>query len=293
MIVVEECFRTRIWTPPVRVKNRQLDDRDVFLKIISGEKVHVRLFSPDSHSNMEQHDANQNLIIYFHGNAEDLTTCESFLSWLSLNTSHNVLGLDYIGYGRSGGENNTTELNMCEAADAVLEYALNSLKYKHHSITVMGRSLGSIPAVYLASKIDNAGLQGLVLVSGLASGARCILSSSYVPNIFQKSLDNAFGANIQLIPGAQCMILLIHGDQDRQVTLENSQAMKEMCNRWCSPEILVIKGGTHNNLWDMHAKQILTHLNQFLENSKENARLHSCDEDAKTPYLSPPALFEF
>ena len=154
MIAVEECFRTRIWTPPARVKNRQLDDSDVFLTIISGGNVHARLFSPDSHANTENRDAH--LIIYFHGNAEDLTTCESFLSWLSLNTAYDVLCVDYIGYGRSSGENNTTESNMCEAADAVLDYAVNTLKYKYHAIVVMGRSLGSIPAVHLASKTANA-----------------------------------------------------------------------------------------------------------------------------------------
>ena len=282
MIAVEECFRTRIWTPPARVKNRQLDDRDVFLTIISGGNVHARLFSPDSHSNTEKHDAD--LIIYFHGNAEDLTTCESFLSWLSLNTAYDVLCVDYVGYGRSSGENNTTEANMCEAADAVLDYAVNTLKYKYHTIVVMGRSLGSIPAVHLASKTDNAGLQGLVLVSGLASGARCILSPAYTPSVMQASLDNAFGANIQRIPGVQCMILLVHGDHDTEVSLSNSQDLKERCNGWCHPELIVIRDGSHNNIWNMHARQVLKPLNLFLENSKENARLHSCDAAAQTPY---------
>ena len=282
MIAVEECFRTRIWTPPARVKNRQLDDRDVFLTIISGGNVHARLFSPDSHSNTEKHDAN--LIIYFHGNAEDLTTCESFLSWLSLNTAYDVLCVDYVGYGRSSGENNTTEANMCEAADAVLDYAVNTLKYKYHTIVVMGRSLGSIPAVHLASKTDNAGLQGLVLVSGLASGARCILSPAYTPSVMQASLDNAFGANIQRIPGVQCMILLVHGDHDTEVSLSNSQVLKERCNGWCHPELIVIRGGSHNNIWNMYARQVLKPMNLFLSNSKENARLHSCDAAAQTPY---------
>jgi pimeloyl-ACP methyl ester carboxylesterase len=49
-------------------------------------------------------------------------------------------------------------------------------------ITVIGRSLGSIPAVYVASQRRNAGLGGLVLISALASGARCVLPCAYVPN---------------------------------------------------------------------------------------------------------------
>jgi pimeloyl-ACP methyl ester carboxylesterase len=175
---------------------------------------------------------------------------------------------------------------MCEAADAVLDYALNSLKYKYHATVVMGRSLGSIPAVHLASKTDNAGLQGLVLVSGLASGARCIFSPAYTPSVMLTSLDSAFGANIQRIPGVQCMILLVHGDHDTEVSLSNSQVLKERCNGWCHPELIVIRGGSHNNIWNMYARQVLKPLNLFLANSKENARLHSCDEASKTPYTT-------
>ena len=124
------------------------------------------------------------------------------------------------------------------------------------------------------------------------STGRCILSPAYTPSVIQASLDNAFGANIQRIPGVQCMILLVHGDHNTEVSLSNSQVLKERCNGWCHPELIVIRGGSHNNIWNMYARQVLKPLNLFLENSKENARLHSCDEAAKTPYSMACDLFE-
>ena len=281
--LVEEAFRSHIWNPPALVKNPVNDHWDAFLKTISGETVHVRLFSAIADQNTYELDSRHDLIIYFHGNAEDLTTSASFLAWLALHTSYNVLGLDYVGYGRSSHES-TTELNMCEAADAVLEYATSTLKYKHHSISVIGRSLGSIAAVHLASRKHNAGLQGLVLISAFASGARCFFSSAYIPHILQNSLDNAFGNNIQKISEVQCMILLVHGDKDTTVKFENAEQLQAKCNCWCQAQLVKIKNGDHNNLFEQKSKEVLVYLIQFLGNSKENARLHSCDEESKTPY---------
>jgi hypothetical protein len=59
----------------------------------------------------------------------------------------NVLGVDCVGYGRSASKNETTEQNTCDAADACLHFATNNLKHKIK--TIIGSSLGSIPAVYL------------------------------------------------------------------------------------------------------------------------------------------------
>jgi hypothetical protein len=94
------------------------------------------------------------------------------------------------------------------------------------------------------------------------STGRCILSPAYTPSVMQASLDNAFSANIQRIPGVQCMILLVHGDHNTEVSLSNSQVLKERCNGWCHPELIVIRGGSHNNIWNMHARQVLKPLRE-------------------------------
>ena len=222
-------------------------------------------------------------MLYFHGNSEDLEICDVHLSWLALNQDQKVLGVDYVGYGRSSGEHETTEQNMCDAADACLHFATHDLKHKINTVTIIGRSLGSIPAVYVCSQRRNA---GLILISALASGARCLRPCAYVPKAILNSLDGLFGPNLQRISEVQCMILFIHGDKDMQVSLENSKVLIEKCNRWCDAELFVVKGGTHNNFSDLYGKEIIRKMKAFVEESTETARLRSGDEQSQTPYES-------
>jgi len=290
--LVEEVFQNQLWQPPPPCK-KTMDKWDTLLKIISGKMVHVRLFTTVHDQNTDRCDNSKGLIIYFHGNAEDLSTCNCFLEWLALHTGYNVLGLDYVGYGQSTRES-TTELNMCEAADAVLEYATSSLepKYKNHQICIIGRSLGSIPAVHLASNKNNAGLQGLVLISAFASAARCVLPSAYVPCMLQNSLDNVFGNNIQRIPEVHCMILLVHGDKDTTVGIENSEALRNTCKTWCHTKLVRIQGATHASLLNEYLPHVLPPLTQFLGDSSENARQSCCHQKSLSPY-SYENLVEF
>ena len=91
------------------------------------------------------------------------------------------------------------------------------------------------------------------------------------------------------------MILFIHGDKDVQVSLENSRVLMDKCNRWCDAELYVVKGGTHNNLSDLHGKEIIRKMKAFVEESSETSRLRSGDEQAQTPYETTPyeSLIDF
>ena len=283
MFGVEFLMRNQIWNPPVRVHKKKTDDCDATVKIITGHDVHLRLFSRNTTTTLKNYGGSR-LVIYFHGNSEDLESCDAYLCWLAQHLDQNVLGVDYVGYGRSSGEHETTEVNMCDAADACLHFATHDLQHKINTVTIIGRSLGSIPAVYLCSQRRNAGLGGLILISALASGARCLLPCAYVPKAILNSLDGLFGPNLQRISEVQYMILFIHGDKDVQVSLENSRVLMDKCNRWCDAELYVVKGGTHNNLSDLYGKEIIRKMKAFVEESSETSRLRSGDEQAQTPY---------
>ena len=285
MFGVEYVMRQKIWAPPQRGKMRKDDENDVYVKTIASDRIHLRLFTPDFRTNLVEYSAGaRRLVIYFHGNAEDLHSCNLFLNWLATNTDQNVLGVEYVGYGKSSRGLETTEQNMCEAADAALDYASQTMMHKLHTIMVMGRSLGSIPAAHLASQSMNAGLGGLLLVSALASGARCVLPSAYIPDAVLESLDAVFGANILRMPDVQCMVLLIHGDRDTEVPIANARALLKKCHRWCMPELYVVEGGGHNDLTDRHGKQLLRQIIAFKDLSAETARLRSSDAESHTPY---------
>ena len=62
------------------------------------------------------------LLLYSHGNAEDLGTAYDHLQWLATSLECDVLAYDYVGYGHSS-DGLMSEANMYLAAEAVYEHA--------------------------------------------------------------------------------------------------------------------------------------------------------------------------
>ena len=107
-------------------------------------------------------------VFYFHGNAEDLGRVAPILQDLH-RAGYAVLAFDYRGYGLSDGR--ATEKNVYADTRVVLAFAASTLGVTPESLVLLGRSMGSGPAVELATQIQPA---GLVLVSPFASVLRVI-----------------------------------------------------------------------------------------------------------------------
>jgi len=88
----------------------------------------------------------QKALIYFGGNAEDITNNINLLEGLFNN--HTIYLINYRGYGKNLGK--PTQQGLFSDAIAIYDEILGL----HTSISLMGRSLGSGVAVYLASKRD-------------------------------------------------------------------------------------------------------------------------------------------
>ena len=82
-------------------------------------------------------------LIYFGGNAEDVSITRSELAALLPDTA--LYLLHYRGYG--GSEGRPTEAGLRADAQALFSHVAK----RHGSVTVVGRSLGSGPAVHLAA----------------------------------------------------------------------------------------------------------------------------------------------
>jgi abhydrolase domain-containing protein 17 len=76
----------------------------------------------------------------------------------------NILAVEYPGYGIYKGKSNSTQIEKDSLA--VFDYLTKVLNVKQSSIIVMGRSIGSGPACYLAAMRDPL---ALLLVSGFKS----------------------------------------------------------------------------------------------------------------------------
>jgi pimeloyl-ACP methyl ester carboxylesterase len=98
--------------------------------------------------------AGRRALVYFGGNAEDVAGSISALA--SALPSHSLYLVNYRGYGGSTGTPSEAALQVDAAA------IFDHLHPRHPEISVMGRSLGSGVAVYLASIRD---VRRLVLVT--------------------------------------------------------------------------------------------------------------------------------
>jgi len=91
------------------------------------------------------------VLLFFHGNAEDVGLAEDLLHHLSESLEVHIIAIEYPGYGIYRDESSSDTM-IEEDAIRVYEYLTEEFGLKEKDILLFGRSLGSGPASYLASK---------------------------------------------------------------------------------------------------------------------------------------------
>lgn len=173
-------------------------------------------------------------VIYFGGNAEDVSN--SFLRFSTLLPNHNLYFVNYRGYGGSTGT--PTEAGLFSDALAVYD----SIQDKHRNISVIGRSLGSGVAVYLAAnrKVDK-----LVLVTpydSIENVAKKSVPIFPVSLILQDRFDSA-----SRVANIETPTLVIEAENDDVIPRANSAALAA---RFPTGQVVVkvIVGANHNSI---------------------------------------------
>lgn len=237
-----ECaLHDMMFRPPARDGARfKQDSHNVMVKSMGGNCIHCRLVNPydapcsladfmaveheDTLFTIAEHgqSAGKQLILFMHGNADDLDSCKSYCSWMADHLGVSVLSFDYPGYGHSSGVRNTSQENMIDAAVSAFDYATTKLAVRPASILLVGKSIGSYAAIGLAALPFASRVKGLVLISPVASAVRCVISYDYLPSFLMRRLDSMALGNIDKIKQVSCMMLFVHGRKDEVVPCENS-----------------------------------------------------------------------
>ena len=90
------------------------------------------------------------LLIFFHGNAEDIFLARDFGEKLKDNLNMNILLVEYPTYSIYTYENDTNLI--LENSLDIFDFLTNKLNILKENIFVFGRSIGTAPAIFLASK---------------------------------------------------------------------------------------------------------------------------------------------
>ena len=260
-----------IFRPPPKPTGIQWrkDSKNSLLRPVTGNHIHCMLVCPfDKDTSIQDFKSTKNLIICFHGNAEDVHTSKSYCQWLADSTKSNVITCDYPGYGFSTGS--CSESSMNDAAVTLLDFALSHLNHKMNEIFIIGKSLGSTPAIYTASQAACYDLAGIVLIAPIASGVRCLSGSNNIPEFILNRLDQLVLPNITRIKDVCCPIQFIHGEQDNVVPVSNTRALMVALHSHCMTKPLFLDC-SHNDIESKFSLQFTNTIETFMQKCEERS----------------------
>lgn len=176
----------------------------------------------------------QRLVLYYGGNAEEV----SFnLDDFSQRFEASVLCLNFRGYGMSDGKPSEKTL----FADAVAVYDHITKEFPNKRIILIGRSLGSGVASYLASKRD---VDRLVLVTPFDSMQS--VASTYYPFLPVSLLLRHKFRSDQFVADLQTPTLVIGANNDEIIPRKNTERLIQSFAT--PPQVAWIAGTGHNNI---------------------------------------------
>jgi len=198
-------------------------------------------------------------ILYFHGNGEVVSDYDE-IAPLYNQHNMNLVVVDYRGYGASGGE--PAFAHLIKDAHRIYEEVKGELEKEEgfSGLWIMGRSLGSISALELAYHYG-AETKGLIIESGFISAVRLIRHFNLPsPGI---DLDRLDSQCVEMVKNIDVPALIIHGQHDRIVPLEEGKALYENLGSSLK-EMEVIPYADHNNIMFLGLDQYFRVIGKFM-----------------------------
>ncbi|MDQ0254671.1 pimeloyl-ACP methyl ester carboxylesterase [Evansella vedderi] len=196
------------------------------------------------------------LLIYFGGNAEEVSHIISQIN--NSEFPRSVLLMNYRGYGLSDGA--PSETAMFHDALEIYDYISARDDVDEHKIAVLGRSMGTGVAVYLAHERD---VDQALLVSPYDSLTK--VAQGRYPFLPVAWLLNHHFDNISRAPEIDIPLLTLIATEDRVIPPDHS---KRLIEKWQGPaSYSLFEGYGHNNIQvnSRYWEEIIS----FLEESRE------------------------
>ncbi|MFA5317337.1 MAG: alpha/beta hydrolase [Dehalococcoidales bacterium] len=193
-------------------------------------------------SRFYRHHQDSPSILYFHGNGEVASDYDE-IAPLYLEKGLNLFVVDYRGYGQSDGTPTIRNL-LADAHPSFQAFQeIRSMEGFSAGIFVMGRSLGSAPAIELAASYPDE-IRGLIIESGFASLAE-VLSHLGYPTGLPASINPDF-PNRETIRRVSLPSLFLHGELDSLIPISESQDLFQ--NTAGEKSMVTISSAEHNDI---------------------------------------------
>ena len=204
-------------------------------------------------------------ILYFHGNGETVPDYE-WVAPLYNQRGINLFVADYRGYGSSDGK--PTVSNMLTDAHALFSGFQDVLSKEGFKANVflMGRSLGSLPAIELAFHYQD-NICGLIVESGSAHNFRRLWD--YLGDSEREAMlseDTPFLNKVKMRQISK-PTLVIHGERDQILPVNEGQELYRNSGAE-DKKLLIIPGADHNDV-------MVRDQNLYFDTIEEFVRSHS------------------
>lgn len=185
-------------------------------------------------------------LLYFHGNAGNISHRLHTVKDLYKHCRCNILLLSYRGYGQS--EGTPTEQGLIYDSEAALNFVYERKDINHDKIYLFGRSLGGAVALRLVTLHPNK-IKGLILENTFTSISDMI--DVVLPYLkYFKFLSRNQWRNIDRIRELkpQLPVLFLSGMQDELVPPSMMQTLIDACSSQ-NKAVVRFENGTHNDTW--------------------------------------------
>ncbi|MCL2076970.1 MAG: dienelactone hydrolase family protein [Oscillospiraceae bacterium] len=236
------------------------NNHEIYFTAGNGKTYHGMMYREESQN--QSGEQKVPLIIYFGGNGE----CASGhfggnhrQSRWSHFAGYNYLYVDYEGYGLNDG--NPCHLNIYEQVLAVYDWAVMLPYVDGERIAVMGYSLGTGGAVYLAA---NRPVTGLILVAPYANGYDLYNNALPIFHGALKILARHKFVSDKHAPNVDCPILVIASKADEIVPFESSKRLAKLFPGGLEAvEFFEIENVLHNDIFSLYG--VYDSIQAFLE----------------------------
>lgn len=261
LAIVLYCFQDRLIFPaPKTFEKRTPADsgiafQDLSIPVVTRDHLHAwwvraSILSPS-------------VILIFHGNAyvlEDMID-EEIPNLRELGT--NLLLIDYRGYGSSSPVT-PNEATVDEDAEAALLYLMHDRHISPKHVFVLGRSIGSGPATYVAS--IHANLAGLILESPFSSIDEAGAGTWYARVFPIRLLLRTHFNTLSRINSVRIPLLIVSGTAD---TLTPPRMASAIYTKAHEPkQIYLVPKAGHNDLVTEGGPKLVEVLSQFVQEQR-------------------------
>jgi alpha-beta hydrolase superfamily lysophospholipase len=191
--------------------------------------------------------ADDPILLWSHGNAEDIGALVPLHRELA-KEGFGILAYDYPGYGLSSGS--PGEAGCYTSIEAAYAHLINEKRIPASRIFVVGQSVGSGPACWLAEREDTA---GLILISPFLSAFRTATKVPLFPG-------DKF-PNLHRIKNIEEPLLVIHGTADATIPFEHGERLHHLHSG--TKALLPISNANHNTIWPVGYPEITSALLEF------------------------------